>query len=676
MKNLKNKILILILIILLGLGFTAFFYFWNQRSKLTSEERSWLTTNENNIQNIRILNDTNIFGDLGEGIYYTYLEDLQKEYNIKLNNIMISREEATTELQLNVGNALPENALSFYEDHYVLISPTEENIISFEDVTNKKIGVFGSQSEYIKKHLEKQNNIYISYTEFSEMKSALNSGAVSHIIIPRIENMDVILSENYWISYHFSDLKRIYYMHDSKNSILFQIMKKYYSKWEKEEKLQNNLYLEERNLFIESLKIPNTELDSIQKTTLKYGYQNHLPYEIYGDGSFGGIFAQYLSTFANFIGTDIEYTRYNNISKLQKAITNNEITLYLNYNNTLTNGENIITNVPLTVSFYTHESNPVVIHAISSLKDKTIFVEKDTVLKEALSQIEGLKLETYDEKDLEKVLKKKDIILAIDTKTGNFLEKLDLKNYREIYWYNLGKTYNLKSFGNETLNKIITKYFNYLDNNTFINVGFYNAIQANSKDSMTNSIAKYTLGAISIAGIVLIMIYRSKKQVKMQTKLKKEDRLKYIDQLTSLKNRNYLNENLSNWNKNTIYPQSIIMIDLNKIQEINDTLGYEEGDRQIRGAANSLIKTQLDNTDIIRTNGNEFVIYLVGYSQKQITSYIHKLTKELKNLPFEHGVCITYSMIDNDLKSIEDAINECVEGIKKQKEELQKEEEK
>ena len=153
----------------------------------------------------------------------------------------------------------------------------------------------------------------------------------------------------------------------------------------------------------------------------------------------------------------------------------------------------------------------------------------------------------------------------------------------------------------------------------------------------------------------------------MQKKIKKEDKLKFVDQLTSLKNRNYLNENMPNWNKNTLYPQCVIMIDLKKIQEINDTLGYEEGDNQIKSAANSLIKTQLDNTDIIRTNGNEFMIYSIGYNQKQITSYIHKLSKELNNLPYNYGVCITYSMIENDLKSIEDAINECVEDIKNQK---------
>ena len=111
-----------------------------------------------------------------------------------------------------------------------------------------------------------------------------------------------------------------------------------------------------------------------------------------------------------------------------------------------------------------------------------------------------------------------------------------------------------------------------------------------------------------------------------------------------------------------------MVVDLNKIQEINDLYGYNEGDRQIKAAANILVKTQLDNSEIMRTDGNEFVIYLVGYSQKQISNYIHKLNKEIKKLPYDHGAEFGYSMIMDDIKTIEDALNEAVEDMKKQKE--------
>ena len=51
--------------------------------------------------------------------------------------------------------------------------------------------------------------------------------------------------------------------------------------------------------------------------------------------------------------------------------------------------------------------------------------------------------------------------------------------------------------------------------------------------------------------------------------------------------------------------------------------------------------------------------------------YIRKLYKEFKNLPYEHGAAIGYSMITNDMKTIEDSINESVEDMRTKKEELE-----
>ena len=68
---------------------------------------------------------------------------------------------------------------------------------------------------------------------------------------------------------------------------------------------------------------------------------------------------------------------------------------------------------------------------------------------------------------------------------------------------------------------------------------------------------------------------------------------------------------MTSWSKNTIYPQSVIIIDLNKVQEINDTEGYEEGDKQIKSAANILIKTQLDNSDLINTFTPKYILAFI-----------------------------------------------------------------
>ena len=141
----------------------------------------------------------------------------------------------------------------------------------------------------------------------------------------------------------------------------------------------------------------------------------------------------------------------------------------------------------------------------------------------------------------------------------------------------------------------------------------------------------------------------------------------YLDVMTNLKNRNFLNENIDYWEANKVYPQAIVVVDLNKIKEINDIYGHEEGDNQIKAAANILIKTQRENSEIIRTDGNEFLIYLVGYEEKIITTYMHKLNKEFNSLPKNYGVSMGYSMIEDEIKTIDDAINEALIMMRKNK---------
>ncbi len=668
----KKSILFTLGILTILVGVVLFFVLQDNENKLTTEERQWISNNETKVQNISIINNSNLFGNLGEGIFYSYLKDFTAEYGLKLNPITVSRNETSSGLSLQVGNELSSSAIDFYEDHFVMVSNTKEKISSISEMTNKKIGVLESDTNKVKAYL-KNENIYTSFNNEDELFNALDQGTVSYLVIPRIEYMDRILSKNYTINYHFSDLKRYYYIDDSSNSVLFRIMKKFANRWIKSN-LEKSLTDEERTLFQTSLNISDSALASLQKSNITFGYLVHAPYEVYGDRKFGGIFAKYLDAFQAFSGMEIKYTKYNNDKKMVKDLNNNKISLYSNYDTSMNNGVMIDTSIPLVIAIYAHESNPVVIYSSETLKNYTLYVEENTLVYQYLSNQEGLHLKTYKKDKISDVLKDKKALLALDKETGTYLQRSTLNNYTSRFEETTNSTYVIRSLGSDTLNTLLTKYFNYLDNHSYIEKGFHDALVTENRGSIMTSIARYALYGILIVGLILLLIYRSSKKVRMQKKVKKEDRLKYIDQLTSLKNRNYLNENLSNWNKNTIYPQSIIMIDLDKVQEINDTLGYEEGDNQIKAAANSLIKTQLDNTDIMRTDGNEFVVYLIGYNQKQVTSYLNKLKKDFKNLPYDYGATVAYSMIENDLKSIEDALNECIEEIKKAKEQKKEEE--
>jgi len=185
--------------------------------------------------------------------------------------------------------------------------------------------------------------------------------------------------------------------------------------------------------------------------------------------------------------------------------------------------------------------------------------------------------------------------------------------------------------------------------------------------------AIYASIGLLILGLVGIIILLSKKngQTKKTKKVSKEEKIKYIDQLTCLKNRNFLNDSIHKWDESDVYPQTIIMVDLNNIAYINDNYGHEEGDKVIIESANILIKNQLENSEIVRTDGNEFLIYLVAYDEKQVVAYIRKLTKELKEISHGFGAALGYSMINDGIKTIDDAINEATLDMRSNKEETQ-----
>ena len=213
------------------------------------------------------------------------------------------------------------------------------------------------------------------------------------------------------------------------------------------------------------------------------------------------------------------------------------------------------------------------------------------------------------------------------------------------------------------------KYVNYLSDYNMNNNGLITFRNAESSGNLISTFAKYILIVISVIVVILAIVFTSKKHIKINTKrIRKDEKLKYVDMLTSLKNRNYLNERINIWNENTIYPQAIIVIDLNNIKYLNDTFGAKEGDKQIMAAANILHQTQLDNTEIMRTDGNEFTIYLVGYNEKQVVNYLKKLVKEFNDLPYEYGAAFGFSMIVDDLKLIDDAINEATLQMRENKE--------
>lgn len=673
MKKKNKKVILIIVSIIIAISLLGFITYkiLNDENKLSVKEKEWITENINKIQNIYIPNNLDIFGKNGSGVFFDFLDDFQNKYDIKINKITYNTGEEIGPSSFKIVYDKKESDIPFYTEHYVIISKDKINISTLNGLSDHNVGILTIDENNITTHLSDIRNIAFNTFETSTtLFEALETNAVEFAILPLEENLTSILTSNYNIDYHISDLNKYFVFETQENDRLSNILKKYFYTWE-ETSLQESINKNELKTFVEALSISNKEINNIQSKVYTYGFINNSPYEILSGGTYGGVISEYLSRFSTFSNVEFEFVKYKNFFKFTEAIANKKIDIFFNYFDLDTKYQKIDSLMNISFVVASDAKNPLIINSITSLSNKTIYVSENTILEKYLNSVGGINVKTYkNEKELKKIAKK-DNIIVIDRETFNYYKDSYLNSYSIRYNNTLSETYNFYVTNNDTFNLLFNKYIQTLDPKEIKIKGIYNHQDVVKSGSILGKIAKISLIVILFIVIIVFIVYRSAKRIKIVKRIKKEDKLKFIDQLTSLKNRNYLNENIASWNKNTIYPQATIVIDLNQVRNINDTLGYDQGDAQIKAAANVLIKTQLDNTDIMRTDGNEYLIYLVGYQEKQVVSYIRKLYKEFKNLPYEHGATIGYSMITNEMKTIEDAINEATEDMKTKKEEIE-----
>lgn len=665
MMKKKKSIIIIIISILLVIGIAIGLYFiLNDKDKLTVSERNWVNESIGTIQNINVVNNVNVFGRDGSGVYYDFIKDFETEYGLNINPITFNEESNPSGITFGVKQSISENDILFYTDHYVLVSKNNDIISQEENLNGKSIDILSKDLSYVSKYLKKASNVsFKQFETMDEMLLDMNEND-TYMLVPLIKNLDVILSKDYKVIYHFSDIKDYYVLQISDDK-LSSVLKKYYNKWNNEfnDVYNNNLF----KTFTNNMNISDTEVDSMQSITYNYGFVNASPYEVILGGKYGGIIAVYLSNFSKFADIEFNFVKYKNFNSFTKAINKKDIDLYFNYYN-FTDDFYQTDGLSIEYVVAARRDNNTVVKSIYSLIGETVYVQENSKIYDYIKNINDINVKTFSTtKELFK-LNKKDVYIILDKNTFDYYSDKKLDNYTSRYSDYISNEYTFKVRTNSALYRLLDKYVGVMDEDEMVLDGLNNHYDTIKSGSIITKVAEYILYIAIIVVIVIFVLFKKSKKVSIARKIKKDDKMKFIDQLTSLKNRNFLNENIETWNNNTIYPQTIVVVDLNKIQEINDLYGYNEGDKQIKALANILVKTQLDNSEIMRTDGNEFVIYLVGYNQKQISNYIFKLNKEIKKLPYEFGAEFGFSMIQDDIKTIEDALNEAVEDMKKNKE--------
>ena len=682
MKKKRNIIIIIAIVLILAITGVLYFVFTNQDkdSTLTLVEKQWIESNKNKVIDFGIVNNIAILNNSGEGLLFDFFEAIEEDTSLEFNKISYEYGEAVNEeYAFKVVDKLDKDDILVYSDNYAVISKKKVKYNSLNEISHARVGVLEKNLENINKYLACDD---LSYTPYENIKDLLISykeekSELDFIVLPKIIYLSMEdLYKDLYINYNIDELKDNYVISLGDTKKLNNILDKYYKKWSSEN--YDSIYANEfTNTYF---RISDTEKQSEVKFKSKryiYGFVENAPFEIEVNGKLVGINSAIIKSFSDIANVEVTFQSYPSVDRLREAFSNGKIDFYFDkYNKAKYDLDTYLTVSPydeqiVVVSKY---GNNINVNSANSLTGESVLTLKNTKIEAELEKVKA-NIKSYDRLEDLMANMNDNSVVVIDEATYNFYKESNFRDYKVDARYALNGNYGymIRDINNnEVFEKYFDFYLSFINEKSLINTGYYNALNATSTSGLLKTIVTSICSILVLIVAFLLgsrfMPNRTKKR--KINNMKKEDKLKYVDMLTSLKNRNYLNENIELWDASEVYPQSIIIVDLNNIAYINDNYGHQEGDEVIKQAANILINNQMPNSDIIRTNGNEFLIYLVEYDEKQVASYIKKLTKEFKELAHGFGAAIGYSMITDGIKTIDDAVNEATLDMRNNKEEL------
>lgn len=665
----KKKLIIIFPILIAIITFIFVYRYYNKEDKtttLTVNEKRWVQENLEKKVDFEVITDYPLYGMNGQGVIYDFLNDFESNIGLEFNKIPYLKDSTpkTNSFRIRILDETEKTTdkdLPLFTDNYVAVGKEYQRLNHVKDMKNITFGIFKEDLKDLSYYLKSGTNIsFKTYENIEQLYTALDKNEVNMIIVPNIMYLNyTIQKDKYSINYYFTEKqKNIVLTLSDDNEELNKIVKKYYNKWKatKYVKEYNNAYL---NYYFDENKLDAKTKASLISKTYTYGYVENAPYELKVNGKIAGIAGEYINRLSRLANIEFKYKKYKNKKELENAINKGEIDIYFDYYN-FTNKKYKATLSTFIEEYVvlSREQDKHIVTSFESLNNKEIIMLGDDSLYNYFSSNSKANIKTYD--NIDSLIKNsKDKIIVVDKELYTYYQNSKFSKLKLLYMDTMMNDYK---FMVKNDNKAFYDLFNYIINTNsyynYRNSGIENLHASILENSTFEQVYTIVLIIVFIPIVVLSIIYLVIKRKKKIKKAKITDRHKYTDMLTSLKNRNYLNVKMPEWENSKIFPQSIVIVDLNNVKYINDNYGHEEGDQLIIKAASILVNTQLENSEIIRTDGNEFLIYLVGYSERQVATYTKKLTKEFKSLPHEFGAAVGYSMIIDEIKTLDDAINE------------------
>ena len=133
-----------------------------------------------------------------------------------------------------------------------------------------------------------------------------------------------------------------------------------------------------------------------------------------------------------------------------------------------------------------------------------------------------------------------------------------------------------------------------------------------------------------------------------------QNEFSYIDILTNLYNRAYLDYKMEAMLKEKNPKVGAIMIDVDYFKSINDTYGHSTGDEALIDVARVIIFSKPDKAIATRFAGDEFILLVNNTSDDEMKKIVDNIRDELKmfneteNRPYKLSLSLGYTLFDLD----------------------------
>ncbi len=109
----------------------------------------------------------------------------------------------------------------------------------------------------------------------------------------------------------------------------------------------------------------------------------------------------------------------------------------------------------------------------------------------------------------------------------------------------------------------------------------------------------------------------------------------FIDPLTGLENRRFLEYLSSRLHIQKIRDLYVLMIDIDDFKKVNDTFGHLVGDTVLKSIADSILKSVRTYDNVVRFGGEEIVVILHRIKERSALEIAQRIRKSVESLKFE-----------------------------------------